>query len=250
MDIENPMNSREKELQIVIRSPLKLPDGWLVEQRSRPNRNPNHADIVDRCYIEPHTGQKFRSLVSVHRYLNGGETKDYLSTERMISENKNTTFIKSRKRQKFRCPSSDFEGRGLTGKNACRATPKVPKPSNGENTCRATPKLVSKCGSGKRSTPSMRSYENPVEKSFSDAEDQTTPEPSIQSTDSEITDSQKKIKTGEDDGGSIHNLTKPPTKVSWVLSGPGGFWSPFLDDSIVPTSEKTKWNETFFNILQ
>ncbi|AES67586.2 ribosomal protein L5 [Medicago truncatula] len=186
------------------------------------------------CYIEPHTGQKFRSLVSVHRYLNGGETKDYLSTERMISENKNTTFIKSRKRQKFRCPSSDFEGRGLTGKNACRATPK----------------LVSKCGSGKRSTPSMRSYENPVEKSFSDAEDQTTPEPSIQSTDSEITDSQKKIKTGEDDGGSIHNLTKPPTKVSWVLSGPGGFWSPFLDDSIVPTSEKTKWNETFFNILQ
>nr|ABN06004.1 hypothetical protein MtrDRAFT_AC149210g16v2 [Medicago truncatula] len=48
MDIENPMNSREKELQIVIRSPLKLPDGWLVEQRSRPNRNPNHADIVDR----------------------------------------------------------------------------------------------------------------------------------------------------------------------------------------------------------
>jgi len=67
---------------------------------------------------------------------------------------------------------------------------------------------------------------------------------------SEITDSQKKLKTGEDDKGSIHNLTKPPTKVSWVLSGPGGFWSPFLDDSVVPTSEKTKWNETFFNILQ
>jgi len=48
MDIENPTNSREKELQIVIRSPLKVPDGWLVEQRSRPNRNPNHADIVDK----------------------------------------------------------------------------------------------------------------------------------------------------------------------------------------------------------
>jgi len=44
----NPTNSREKELQIVIRSPLKVPDGWLVEQRSRPNRNPNHADIVDK----------------------------------------------------------------------------------------------------------------------------------------------------------------------------------------------------------
>lgn len=51
MDIENPTNSREKELQIVIRSPLKVPDGWLVEQRSRPNRNPNHADIVDRVTL-------------------------------------------------------------------------------------------------------------------------------------------------------------------------------------------------------
>jgi len=28
----------------------------------------------------------------------------------------------------------------------------------------------------------LKSYENPIEKSFSDAEDQTTPEPSVQST--------------------------------------------------------------------
>ncbi|RHN76052.1 putative DNA-binding domain-containing protein [Medicago truncatula] len=58
---------------------------------------------VTICYIEPHTGQKFRSLVSVHRYLNGGETKDYLSTERMISENKNTVSSISCLRQFLVC---------------------------------------------------------------------------------------------------------------------------------------------------
>lgn len=83
----NVMNLREKELQIVVQSPSKVevPDGWLVEQRPRPS-NPNH---IDRYYIEPHTGQKFRSLVSVQRYLNGGETGDYLPTQRIISENNN-----------------------------------------------------------------------------------------------------------------------------------------------------------------
>ncbi|RHN58450.1 putative DNA-binding domain-containing protein [Medicago truncatula] len=64
---------------------FKLPEGWLVEHRPRPS-NPDH---VDRCYIEPHTGQKFRSLVSVKRYLNK-ETRDYLPTDRVISENKDT----------------------------------------------------------------------------------------------------------------------------------------------------------------
>ncbi|XP_039688947.1 methyl-CpG-binding domain-containing protein 7 [Medicago truncatula] len=162
---------------------FKLPEGWLVEHRPRPS-NPDH---VDRCYIEPHTGQKFRSLVSVKRYLNK-ETRDYLPTDRVISENKDTTSIKSVTAQNFvsasvfeprKFPSArDFEG-PLIGENACRITPK------------------------------------------------------------------KKIKTGEDDRGSIHNLTKPPTKVSWVLSSPEGFWNPFLDDYIVPASEKRKWSEAF-----
>ncbi|MCI02530.1 methyl-CpG-binding domain-containing protein 7-like, partial [Trifolium medium] len=140
------------------------------------------------------------------------------------------TFIKSRTAQKCLSPrdfearkvlyAKDFEGR-LTGENACSATPE-----------------------GKRSAPSMNSYENPV-KIFSVAEDQATLKPSIQSTHSENFDSQKKIKTGADDRGSIHNLTRPPTKISWVLAGPGGFWNPFLDDSIVPASEKAEWSEAF-----
>jgi hypothetical protein len=41
--------------------------------------------------------------------------------------------------------------------------------------------LVLKRGSGKRSAPSVKSYKNPVKKSFSAAEDQMILKPSIQS---------------------------------------------------------------------
>ncbi|XP_045804452.1 methyl-CpG-binding domain-containing protein 7-like isoform X2 [Trifolium pratense] len=209
------VNNNNNELQIVVRSPpITLPDGWLVEKRLR--RHSSDPNRVDRYYIEPHTGQKFRSLISVQRYLSD-ESRNYLP-KRMISENNDTIFIKSGNR-KFRRPASDFEG-GLTEENARKATPK----------------LLLKCGSRKR--PSVKSYENPVEESFSVAEDQTILKPSIQPL--------KKIKTREDNRtNSFHNLTTPPTKVSWVLSGPGGFWNPFLDDSIVPTSEKSKWSKAF-----
>ncbi|WJX69554.1 methyl-CpG-binding domain-containing protein 7-like, variant 5 [Trifolium repens] len=222
----------ENKDTIVLRSPL-LPDDWLVEHRPRLS-NP---DYVDKYYIDPCTGQKFRSLVSVQRYLNE-ETRYDLPTERMISENENITFIKSRTAQKCLSPR-DFEARKVLSVKTFEGR------LTGENACRETPKLVSKYGSGKRSAPSMNSYENPVEKSFSVEEDQATLKPSIQSTNSENFDPQKKIKMGEDDRSSIHNLTRPPTKVSWVLSGPGGFWNPFLDDSIVSASEKAEWSEAF-----
>ncbi|WJX69553.1 methyl-CpG-binding domain-containing protein 7-like, variant 4 [Trifolium repens] len=273
MNVENeplnciPLNSisrdDKQELQMLIRSPFKLPDDWLVEHRPRLS-NPNH---IDRYYIEPHTGHRFRSLVSVQRHLNGEtripikrmisenkdtyyidpctgqkfrslvsvqrylneETRYDLPTERMISENENITFIKSRTAQKCLSPR-DFEARKVLSVKTFEGR------LTGENACRETPK---------RSAPSMNSYENPVEKSFSVEEDQATLKPSIQSTNSENFDPQKKIKMGEDDRSSIHNLTRPPTKVSWVLSGPGGFWNPFLDDSIVSASEKAEWSEAF-----
>ncbi|KDP44194.1 hypothetical protein JCGZ_05661 [Jatropha curcas] len=44
--------------------PFELPDGWVVEQRRRPRNG-----RFDKCYIEPGTGKRFRSLTSVERYL-------------------------------------------------------------------------------------------------------------------------------------------------------------------------------------
>ncbi|XP_010535533.1 PREDICTED: methyl-CpG-binding domain-containing protein 7 isoform X2 [Tarenaya hassleriana] len=43
---------------------FSLPDGWLI--KAIPRRN---STIVDKYYIEPETGTRFRSLISVERYL-------------------------------------------------------------------------------------------------------------------------------------------------------------------------------------
>uniref|UniRef100_A0A0R0J277 MBD domain-containing protein n=1 Tax=Glycine max TaxID=3847 RepID=A0A0R0J277_SOYBN len=120
---------------------------------------------------------------------------------------------------------------------------------SGENACTATPKSAVKSGTGEKRACGVRSVRKPVHKRFSAADEKMTPKylkHSIQSALPEKPDSQKKTKLEKDNRASMHNLTAPPpAKVSWVLSGPGGFWSPSLDDSIVPESEKLKWSEAF-----
>jgi hypothetical protein len=49
----------------------------------------------------------------------------------------------------------------------------------------------------------------------------------------------------------VSTSASPPAKINWVLSGSGGLiWSAFMDESIVPESEKQKWSETFITALQ
>ncbi|CAL5426643.1 unnamed protein product [Camellia sinensis] len=49
-------------------SQFHLPEGWEVEKVRRPN-----GGQIDKYYYEPETGQKFRSLKAVERYLTGEE---------------------------------------------------------------------------------------------------------------------------------------------------------------------------------
>ncbi|GLU02403.1 hypothetical protein SLE2022_196550 [Rubroshorea leprosula] len=68
---------------------FNLPDGWIVEHV--PRSNAKYAGIVDKFYIEPVTGYRFRSLRSVERYLaevgastpskNSGSQKKNISDE-------------------------------------------------------------------------------------------------------------------------------------------------------------------------
>ncbi|OMO67686.1 Methyl-CpG DNA binding protein [Corchorus capsularis] len=66
----------EMQLQIVesspsspmSRSPIKLPGGWVVEQRPRVT-SAGHPGRVDRYYYEPGSGKQFRSLIAVQKYL-------------------------------------------------------------------------------------------------------------------------------------------------------------------------------------
>nr|XP_043637763.1 methyl-CpG-binding domain-containing protein 7-like [Erigeron canadensis] len=69
LDLEEDKDS-QNQLAIVSptsvssRSSFKLPEGWVVEEA--PRRSGNY---VDKIYHEPGTGQKFRSLLAVQRYL-------------------------------------------------------------------------------------------------------------------------------------------------------------------------------------
>ncbi|WCJ41187.1 methyl-CPG-binding domain 7 [Euphorbia peplus] len=46
---------------------FRLPNGWVVEEK--PRNNINYASTVDRTFIEPGTGKRFRSFASVERYI-------------------------------------------------------------------------------------------------------------------------------------------------------------------------------------
>ncbi|KAK7272088.1 hypothetical protein RJT34_28475 [Clitoria ternatea] len=235
----------EKELQIAKFSPFQLPADWVVEERPRPS-NPSH---IDRYYYEPGTGKKFRSLLSVQRHLEN-EKADYLITERMVSTAENTTCIESGTRQdNVSTKKSARRQDGISKKESStrqrfHSLRAVENFLAGENACAATPKSVVKSGTVQRSR-SGRSCQKPAHKYSSYEEANITPKGLKHSTQSTNTDSQKKIKLGKVNRASMHNLTAPPAKVSWVLSGPGGFWSPFLDDSSVQESEKLKWSEAF-----
>ncbi|KAK9940389.1 hypothetical protein M0R45_017053 [Rubus argutus] len=70
-----------RQLQLVTASHLGLPDGWLVEKR--PRLSGGH---VDKYYIAPDTGLKFRSLLAVQRYLTDGQIETRTRREKQGSQ--------------------------------------------------------------------------------------------------------------------------------------------------------------------
>lgn len=52
--------------------------------------------------------------------------------------------------------------------------------------------------------------------------------------------------SSEDANASILNVASPPTKVKWVLGGPGGNgWNALMNESVVPESVKQEWSKLF-----
>ncbi|XP_030967186.1 methyl-CpG-binding domain-containing protein 7-like [Quercus lobata] len=190
----------ENTMQIVVRtikstSHFKLPDDWVIEEK--PRSNANYAGIIDKYYIEPGTGQRFRSLVAVERYL--------------TQANENT------------------------------ATPKALKPGN---------QTSHYSGLRKKNISSDIYSLDVLSKDLEDEEDTVMFKAlklSNSSTPSKKTASRKKNNSSK----GVSTSASPPEKINWVLSGPGGLiWSAFMDESIVPESEKQKWSETFITTLQ
>ncbi|KAE9587926.1 putative DNA-binding domain-containing protein [Lupinus albus] len=194
-----------------------LPNGWFIEEKPRLS-NPNHKD---RYYYEPGTGRKFRSLLSVQRYLTEGIV-DVRSrtTGGTIPQNQNTMQVitHSRENTSFIKLPNDW----IVKK----------KPRNNNYAAGVT----NMSGVSPRSGMQRSSFAE---------EEKITLKALKHSTKSTVFDSPTETNSGTDNRSCMHNLSKPPAKVKWVLSGSGGCWNPFLDDSIVPDSEKLKWSEAF-----
>ncbi|XP_062014010.1 uncharacterized protein LOC133730437 [Rosa rugosa] len=222
-----------------------LPDGWCVEEiprrfsRSRPAR-------VDRYFIEPDTGQKFRSLVAVHRYLTGGQVDTHATMQfKPHTMRCSSSFvlpdgweIEEKPRKNTNTGHSDkYYIEPGTGRRF-RSLVAVERYLTEEN--EHTPlqalipanKLILSSGSSsqKKKIRSLKfvsknsSHSNPADH-FSSPKKEILPEISRPSQ---------------------LNISSPPTKVKWVLVGPGGNnWNPFMDDSRVADSVKQKWSEIF-----
>ncbi|XP_034687268.1 methyl-CpG-binding domain-containing protein 7 isoform X3 [Vitis riparia] len=97
-----------------------------------------------------------------------------------------------------------------------------------------TPKYYYEPGTGRQ----FRSLKS-VQRHLIEAND-CTHKPSQNSDASKKNNSSTKVKT------STSHFIKPPKKVNWVLTGPGGdVWSPYINASAVPESIKQTWAKIF-----
>ncbi|KAG8655347.1 methyl-CpG-binding domain-containing protein 7 isoform X3 [Manihot esculenta] len=185
-------------------------DGWIVERRPRQCNG-----RFDKYYYEPGTGRKFRSLLSVQKYLT--EEKSFASKIMKPGNGKNH-YIEPGTGKRFRSLAS--VKRHLTEQKQYEATPKS---SNQEDQLHLT--------DGRECKAMLKAFK---------LGDQSP---------SKCSDSAKKNDSGDEVVSSILDLCSPPAKVKWVLSPGGSIWSPFIDDTLVEDSLKQKWSETFQWIL-
>ncbi|EOY34137.1 Methyl binding domain-like protein [Theobroma cacao] len=86
-----PGNENSQIVPHVFRSasPFMLRHDWIFEEK--PRTNVRYAGVIDRYYIEPGTGQRFRSMRSVERYLSemeaSGAASEVLKGRRAICRN-------------------------------------------------------------------------------------------------------------------------------------------------------------------
>nr|ACZ74659.1 methyl-CpG binding protein [Phaseolus vulgaris] len=268
-DIVNTVQSQSLStpLHVGSSSHFKLPHGWIVEEKPR-RSNPTHLDrvifsflsinycfFIHSCmhnvslsssssssrvtvmfyslggisgffdprlwvnlrfyYYEPHTRRKFRSLLSVQRHL-AKEAGDDDISEKMISKDIKTDTNST----------ESGEGQQLE-----------------ENASTAITKWTVKSDTSEKKVRGTRSCRNRAYKPYSVEQDEIiTPKSSKHSVESAA----KKTNSEKNNRNPVHNLIgPPPDKVSWVLSGPEGFWNPFVDGLAVTEAERLKWSEAF-----
>ncbi|WZZ21692.1 hypothetical protein YC2023_123079 [Brassica napus] len=200
---------------------FRLPKGWIVEEF--PRLNSYH---IDKFYVERKTGYRFRSLVSVERYLkdpgkladkqpmrleyNRGRSRDFSLPDGWIVEGKP------------RSNSSQIDKTYIelgTG-NKFRSLAAVERYLNGTDDS-----VNSMVPSGRLS----RYYEPGLMVFFF----QILANPNRTGFQTVVVDE------------------NPPEKVKWVLNGPGGnMFSAHVSGSVVSSSVKQTWSEAFVSLIQ
>ncbi|TXG74000.1 hypothetical protein EZV62_002579 [Acer yangbiense] len=116
----------ENYMQIVPRSTKSassfgLPDDWIVEEKAR--NNINYCGTIDRYFIEPVTGFRFRSRIAAERYLKEGSSKS-ASTAKAKPINQLTNDISDEN-----CSLSTFL-KHLTDAKRIKTSPEASKPGH------------------------------------------------------------------------------------------------------------------------
>lgn len=250
---------RSRELQMVPVLPhipeFDLPDGWVVEVRPRGPHS--SVQMSDKYYYEPGTGRKFRSLISVKRYLSGEE-------DIVVPRKKpNNSLVPYQNFGPFR--RIVYGGKVLRPdelEEACQAksddiVPETLQPRSASILPDGwiVEEIPRKCGTRSdryyieprtcqrfRSVPEVQRYLASQKYSSrcraltmrNHSTGPRSPVPRKKNT------SLKMFKT------SIIDLTNPPEKINWVFSGDGrDNWSPLVEECMLPDYVKEQWAETF-----
>ncbi|GKV01020.1 hypothetical protein SLEP1_g13620 [Rubroshorea leprosula] len=271
-------DSRGLELQIVdptssfISKSFQLPDGWLVEERPRKNC-PSNPGQVDKYYEEPESGRRFRSLVSVQRYL-GGQTEnpvkrrsvnraarshDYSVKPLNPRDYENSMQIVPRytsSGSSFNLPDDWIVEQvpRINGRYAGIVDKYYIEPGTGVKfrSLRSVERYLTRVGGSE--TTSKNSGSQKENKSDDDhswdivlkclvdgkrTKTKREPKPSKSS-------GSQKQKYAKGAKNPMLDFASPPTKVKWVLGGPGrNLWNPFMGESEVPENIQQTWSKTF-----
>ncbi|XP_044483019.1 methyl-CpG-binding domain-containing protein 7-like isoform X4 [Mangifera indica] len=239
----SPSSQFEQEtsrgLQIVdstTSSVFQLPPGWSVKECHRIN-SPSNPGRIDKYYYQPESGRRFRSLISIQKYLSR-DTEDTIMPKRMKSDNKNYMQI---------VPFNTKSGSsyGLPDNWVVQERPRIRGRiidkyyiETGTGLCLRSRIAVERYLAAGKEVPST---------SNAKSDDQLTVclMPSKNSSFEEKHSSDAAVNPSTLDFSSL------PAKVKWVLGGPvGNMWNPFVGESVVPESVKQEWFETFVDSIQ
>ncbi|GAV57883.1 MBD domain-containing protein [Cephalotus follicularis] len=266
--------NRNKKFLIVNQNSaiFKLPNDWVVKKRRRIHSTV-HPGRVDKYYHDPRTGQQFRSLLSVQKYLNY-DMRDALKLETMNRGNQSNMQIVPhtfRGTTPFKLPNNwVIEEKPRTNVNYPGVVDRYYiKPGTGQrfrsliaaeryltgmDEESTTLKELKTACQKKNHSDDNRSLQIILRRSTNATGIRTTAkalEFDSESMISKRSGSRTTQRYIEDEKILMLDFTRPPAKVKWVLSGPGGnMWNAFMGESLVPEYVKQKWSETFVISIQ